>query len=201
MKKFFILILFVSLILSSVGLTYLLFLQLVFPKLVPSYGGGETISLNSYNNYTFQLPWKANSRLHLSFQTDNTVKLYLDGNFLCDCTSYQFIVEPGDTALIKLEANSNVSGRFKAWQEIPAEKQKLALIIIIVGLIGATTSMIAILLQVCLKRKNVPRANFLLGFILRFRKNKNVIPTHARGYTKHKNDSSRQVVSRKDSSG
>jgi len=144
MKKFFILILFVSLALSSVGLTYLLFLQIVYPMLVPAYGGGETISINSYNNYTFQLPWRANSRLHLSFQTDNTVKLYLNGNFLCDCTSYKFIVEPGDTALIKLEANSNVSGRFKAWQEIPAEKQKLALIIIMVGLIGATTSIIAI---------------------------------------------------------
>ena len=171
MKKFLIIILFVSFILSSVGYTYLMFVQFVFPTLVPSYGGGETISLNSYNNYTFQLPWKANSRLHLSFQTDNTVTLYLDGNFLCDCTSYQFIVEPGDTALIKLEANFNVSGRFKAWQEIPAEKQKLALIIIIVGLIGATTYMIAILLQVCLKRKKVPRTNFLLGIIRRFRKN------------------------------
>ena len=55
MKKFFILILFVSLALSSVGLTYLLFLQIVYPMLVPSYGGGETISINSYNNYTFQL--------------------------------------------------------------------------------------------------------------------------------------------------
>ncbi len=144
MKKFFILILFVSLILSSVGLTYLLFLQIVFPDLVPSYGAGETISLNSYNNYSFQLPWKANSRLHLSFQTDKTVKLFLDGNFLCNCTNYTFIIEPGDTALIKLEANSNVSGMFKAWQEIPAEKQKLAIIIIVIGLIGLTTSMIGI---------------------------------------------------------
>ena len=52
MKKLFILILFVSLVLSSVGFTYLLFLQIVFPKLVPSYGGGETIFINSYNNYT-----------------------------------------------------------------------------------------------------------------------------------------------------
>jgi len=171
MKKILVLILVGSLILSSLGLTYFLFLQLIYPKLVPSYGGGETISLNSYNNYTFQLPWKANSRLHLSFQTDNTVKLYLDGNFLGDYASYNFIVEPGDTALIKLEANSNVSGRFKAWQEIPVEKQKLALIIIIVGLIGATTSIITILLQVCLKRKKVPRTNFLLGIIRRFRKN------------------------------
>ncbi|MFC1487026.1 hypothetical protein ACFLRN_04985 [Thermoproteota archaeon] len=129
---------------SSVGFTYLLFLQLVFPKLVPSYGGGETISLNSYNNYTFQIPLKTNSRLHLSFQTDKTVKLFLDGNFLGDYSSYNFIIEPGDNAFIKLEANSNVSGMFKARQEIPVEKQQLAVILIFVGLIGATSSIIAI---------------------------------------------------------
>ena len=144
MKKFFILILFASLILSSVGLTYFLFLQIIFPKLVPSYGGGERISLNSYNNYTFQIPWSANSRLHLSFQTDKTVNLYLDGNYLGDFTSYNFIIEPGDIALIKLEANSDVSGMFKARQEIPVEKQQLAIITILVGLIGATTSIISI---------------------------------------------------------
>ena len=144
MKKFFILILFASLILSSVGLTYLLFLQIVFPMLVPFHGGGETIYLDSYNNYTYQIPWRANSRLHLSFQTDKIVKLYLDGNFLGDFTSYKFIIEPGDNAFIKLEANSDVSGKFKAWQEIPVEKQQLAIIIILVGLIGATTSIIAI---------------------------------------------------------
>ena len=144
MKKFFILILFVSLILSSVGLTYLLFLQIVFPALVPSYGAGETISLNSNNNYSFQLPWKANSRLHLSFQTDKIMKLFLNGNVLCNCTNYSFIIEPGDTAIIQLEANSNVSGMFQARQEIPAEKQQLAMIIIVIGLIGLATSVIAI---------------------------------------------------------
>ena len=121
-----------------------MFVQFVFPTLVPSYGGGETISLNAQNNYTFQLPWKANTRLHLSFQTDKTVKLYLNGNFLGDYSSYNFIIEPGDNAFIKLEANSDVSGMFKARQEIPVEKQQLAIIIVLVGLIGTITSIIAI---------------------------------------------------------
>ena len=144
MKKLFVIILFGSLILSSVGLTYFLFLNIVFPTLVPFHGGGETIYIDSYNNYTYQISWRANFRLNLSFQTDKTVKLYLDGYFLGDFTNYQFVLEPGDSVFIKLEANSDVSGMFKARQEIPVEKQQVAVIIILVGLIGATTSIIAI---------------------------------------------------------
>ena len=111
--------------------------------LVPFHGRGEGIYFDLYNNYTYQIPWRANSRLHLCFQTDKTVKLYLDGNYLGDFTSYNFIIELGDNAFIKMEANSDVSGMFKARQEIPVEKQQLA-IIIFIGLIGATTSILAI---------------------------------------------------------
>jgi hypothetical protein len=131
-------------LLAVLGLAYLLFLQYVFPTLVPSYGSGEPIFLDSYNNYTFQIPWKANTRLHLSFQTDKTVKLYLDGKFLCNCTSYKFIIEPEDTVIVKLEANSPVTGRFTAWQETPLEKQALGVTIVLVGLIGTGVSIIAL---------------------------------------------------------
>ena len=144
MKKVFVGVLFLCLLLTSIGGVYLLFLQIVFPKLVPSYGAGERISLNSSNDYSLQIPWKANSRLHLNFQTDKPVNLTLNGNFLCICKSYNLTIEPGDTALIKLEANSDVSGMFTAWQEVPVDKQILALMIIIVGLIGVFMSVIMI---------------------------------------------------------
>jgi hypothetical protein len=72
------------------------------------------------------------------------VNLSLNGNFLCICKSYNFTVEPGDTALIKLEANSPVSGMFAAWQEVPVDKQILAIVMIIVGLSGVSLSFIVI---------------------------------------------------------
>lgn len=142
MKKIFVGIFFLCLLLTSIGGVYFLFLEFVYPKLVPSYGAGEIISLNSDNNYIFQIPWKANSRLHLYFQTDKPVNLTLNGNFQCICESYNFTIEPGDIALIKLESSSDVSGMFTAWQEVPVDKQILALTIFIAGLVGIFMSVL-----------------------------------------------------------
>ncbi len=139
MKKFtskLILLLVLSLLLSFSGLAYLLYLQIVFPRLVPFHGGGERVTLNSANNYTTQIPWDAYSRLHLTLQTNDTVKLYSNGDYLCDCTSYEFILEPDEYVLILLKSSSPVSGRFTAWQEIPLEKQLPGLSVFLVGLAG-----------------------------------------------------------------
>jgi hypothetical protein len=116
-KKFpvrFILLLVLSFLLSFSGLAYLLYLQVVFPHLVPFHGGGEGFTLDSANNYTSQIPWEAYSRLHLTLQTNDTTNLYSNGDYICDCTSYDLIIEPGDHVLILLKSNSPVTGRFTA---------------------------------------------------------------------------------------
>jgi hypothetical protein len=97
--------------LTLVGLAYLLFLQFVFPILVPFHGGGESVTLTSANNYSQRIPWEANSRLHLSLQTNETVELYSNCEYLCDCTSYEFNLEPGKYILVMLNSDSSVSGR------------------------------------------------------------------------------------------
>jgi hypothetical protein len=127
---------------TLVGLVYLLFLQFVFPTLVPFHGGGESVTLNSANNYSQQIPWEANSRLHLTLQTNETVEVYSNGEYLCNCTSYKFNLEPSEHILIMLKSNSSVSGRFTAWQEIPYEKQALGFAIFLLGLAGIGISII-----------------------------------------------------------
>jgi hypothetical protein len=128
---------------TLVGLAYLLFLQFVFPSLVPFYGGGEQIILNKVNDYTQQIPWEANSKLHLSVYTNETVELYSNGEYLGDFTSYKFVVEPCEYILIRLKSDSPVSGRFAAWQEIPSERQALGFTVLLVGLIGLGSSISA----------------------------------------------------------
>jgi hypothetical protein len=49
------------------------------------------------------------------------LKLYLDGNFLSNCTSCKSIIEPEDSEIIKIDAKSPVTGRFTAWQETPLD--------------------------------------------------------------------------------
>ena len=86
------------------------------------------------------MPWSAFTRLHLTFQTNETVKLYSNNNYICDCKSYDFVIESGDEIMILLKSNSSVSGRFKAWQEIPLDKQLLALTLLFTGFVGIAIS-------------------------------------------------------------
>jgi hypothetical protein len=126
-----------SLLILFAGLGYLLYLNVVFPTLVPSYGGGERVVLSEAENYSLQMPWSVYSRLHLALQTNDTVKLYVDSEYMCDCTSYDFVVEPGEQVLILLKSDAPVSGMFTAWQDIPFERQVLALTLVIVGCSGS----------------------------------------------------------------
>ena len=125
---------------SFAGLAYLLYLQLLYPTLIPGYGGGERFSLTNENNHSFQIPWFAYSRLHLTLQANDTVELHVDGEYVCDCTDYDFVIEPGGEVLVLLKSSSSVSGMFTARQEIPLEKQVLALGLLLTGLLGTAIS-------------------------------------------------------------
>ena len=134
------LILLFSFLLLIVGSAYLVYLQVVFPKLVPHHGGGERFTLSEANNFTFQIPWSAYSRLHLALQANGTVELYIDGEYVCDCSHYEFVIERGGEALILLRSETSVNGMFTAWQEIPSEKQLLVFLMLLAGLIGLAIS-------------------------------------------------------------
>ncbi len=137
-KTVFLFILSFSLLLA--GSAYITYLHLLFPKLVPGYGGGEGFTLSQANDFTFQIPWEAYSRLHLDLQANDTIELYLDGDYVCDCSHYELVIERGDEALILLRSDSPVKGRFTARQEIPLEKQLLAFVMILAGLFGLAPS-------------------------------------------------------------
>jgi hypothetical protein len=83
------------------GSAYLTFLNVMFPRLVPFHGGGESF---------------------------------------CDCSHNEFVIESGDEANLLLKADSPVKGMFTARQETPIEKQLLALLMFLAGLIGLTLS-------------------------------------------------------------
>ena len=118
------------------GSAYFMFLHGIFPRLVAGYGGGERFILGEANDFTFQIPWEAHSRLHLSLQANDTIVLYIDGDYVCVCSHYELVIERGDEALILLRSDSPVNGRFTARQEIPLEHQLLAFVMILAGLVG-----------------------------------------------------------------
>jgi len=122
------------------GSAYTAYLHLIFPKLVPGYGGGEGFTLGEANNFTYQIPWWANSKLHLDLQANDTLELYVNGDYLCVCSHHELVIERGDEALVLLRSDSPVEGRFTARQEIPLERQLLAFAILLAGLVGVAIS-------------------------------------------------------------
>jgi hypothetical protein len=134
----------VALMLSVVfvfsGLAYVLYLHAVFPSLVPHYGGGERFTLSHVNDYASQIPWSAFTRLHIALKANDTVQLYIDGKYTCDCTQYDLIIEAGDEAHILLKSDAPVVGMFTAWQDTPFEKQLVAYTLLVIGLIGVVLS-------------------------------------------------------------
>ena len=137
-KTFLLNLLSLSLLLA--GSAYLLFLHSMFPTLVPGYGGGERFTLSEANDFTFQIPWEAYSRLHLNLQANDTLEIYVDGDYVCDCSHYELVIERGDEALILLRSDFPIKGRFTARQEIPLEKQLIAFVMILAGLVGLALS-------------------------------------------------------------
>jgi hypothetical protein len=73
----------IALILSSLlvftGVFSLGFTYVLFPVLVPGYGGGEPFLLASYNNYTATFPWYSNSELQLTIKANRTIQIFIDG--------------------------------------------------------------------------------------------------------------------------
>ena len=141
-SRTYLLVLLLSFLLLVCGLAYFLYLQFVFPSLVPYYGGGESFVLSETKNgtYAFQISWSAYTRLHLTLQANNTVELYVNGTYFCDCSNYDIVIEEGRRTLIYLRSDVAVSGMFKAWQEIPLERQLFALILLVVGFLGTVIS-------------------------------------------------------------
>jgi len=122
------------------GSVYFIFLHSMFPGLVPFHGGGEGFTLGEYNNYSAQLPWLAHSRLHLSLQANDTIELYRDGDYVCDCVQYELVLERGNEIMLMMKSNSPVRGFFTARQEIPLEHQLLSFVMILAGLVGLALS-------------------------------------------------------------
>ena len=129
-----------SLSLLLAGSAYLVFLYGMFPRLVPFHGGGEGFTLGEYNNFSAQLPWEAYSRLHLSLQANDTVELYRDGEYVCECVQYELVLERGEYVLLMMKSDSPVRGRFTARQEIPLVEQLYAFGMLSAGLVGVALS-------------------------------------------------------------
>ena len=139
-NKFNISNLIVAILLVIAGSAYLIFLHGMFPKFVPFHGGSESFWLSEANNFTFQITWSAFSRLYLNLQSNDTIELYKDGNYVCICSHYGLMIERGDEALIFLKSKSPVKGKFTARQEIPLENQLLSFIMLLTGIIGLVQS-------------------------------------------------------------
>ena len=115
----------------SIGYSYLL-----YPSLIPIYGGGEQFYLDNYNNYSQQFPFFANSRLHIIMNANDTVQISIDSENVLNGTYYETEIMPNVDVLMILQSISQVNGRFTLRQETPVFLGILSIGLFLFGVIS-----------------------------------------------------------------
>ena len=115
----------------STGYSYLM-----YPSLVPIYGGGEQFYLDNYNNYTQQFPFFTNTRLHIIMNANDTVQISIDNEIVLNGTYYETEIEPNMDVLMILKSLSPVNGRFTLRQETPLFLGILSIGLLVIGVIS-----------------------------------------------------------------
>ena len=115
----------------SIGYSYIL-----YPTLIPIYGGGETFYLDNYNNYTSQFHFFANARLHIIMNANDTVQISIDNENVLNGTYYDVEIEPNSEILMILKSISPVNGRFTLRQETPLFMEILSIGLLFISVIS-----------------------------------------------------------------
>ena len=115
----------------SIGYSYLM-----YPTLVPMYGGGEQFNLDNYNNHTQQFPFFTNSRLHIIMNANDTVQITIDNENVLNGTYYETEIEPNMDVLMILKSISPVNGRLTLRQETPVFLGILSIGFFVIGVIS-----------------------------------------------------------------
>ena len=149
-------LIFALLILSS-GILALGFTYLFYPTLVPTYGAGESFQLTSYNSYTTQFPWYSKTRIHLTIEANDSMRIFIDGISVFNGSFYKTSIEPKNQALITLQSVTPVSGRFLAWQEPSWSLKIISNCIFLLGLVATLSVSAFYIWNPVSKRKNIKK--------------------------------------------
>ena len=118
---------------GSIAVGYSYFMH---PSLVPMYGGGERFYLDSYNNFTDQFPFYANSKLHIIMNANDTVQISINNENVFNGTNYEVEIEPNIEVLMKLKSISPVNGRFTLRQETPLFMGIFSIGLLLIGIVS-----------------------------------------------------------------
>lgn len=118
---------------GSISIGYSYFMH---PSLVPMYGGGEHFYLDNYNNFTDQFPFRADSRLHIIMDANDTVQISINSENVFNGTYYEVEIEPNLETLMILKSISPVNGRFTLRQDTPLYMGIFSIGLFLIGVIS-----------------------------------------------------------------
>jgi len=119
----------------SIGYSYLM-----YPTLIPIYGGGEQIYLDNYNNYTQQFPFFTNTKLHIIMNANDTVQISIDDEIVHNGTYYETEIGPDIDILMILKSTSPVMGRFTLRQGTPVFLGIFSIGLFLIGVISLSVN-------------------------------------------------------------
>ncbi|RLE51495.1 MAG: hypothetical protein DRJ33_05840 [Candidatus Methanomethylicota archaeon] len=125
----------VGFIIIAIGVSGIYYSYVVYPTLIPGYGGSEPFLLSQYNNYSLTLPLYIKSRVHVEVYGNNTFNLMVDEASIGRGKAFSFDLEPGYHKLT-VSSEDLVKGVFQFRQEPNTRIALISAFVIALGITG-----------------------------------------------------------------
>ncbi|OLS22061.1 MAG: hypothetical protein HeimC2_31150 [Candidatus Heimdallarchaeota archaeon LC_2] len=117
------------------GVLSAIFTYYYFPQLIPSYGGGEVIKLNSNNNYEMSYGFEPRFRLLISIEVDNPVVININQEEKFSGIDYSVTLNTSLYYVINIKGTMLTEGFMKLKQEIPTLYQLFTFGLLLSGIL------------------------------------------------------------------
>ncbi len=108
-----------SIIITLGGILYGFYSFIIYPTLIPHYGGGERFYLSRENNYTTTYDLYSQDGLNLIIQCNDTSEILLNNTSVCNCSYYTVFVRENTQLRVEIKSNHSLEGFIKARRRVP----------------------------------------------------------------------------------
>jgi hypothetical protein len=122
-----------SIIIIISGILYGLYSFIIYPTLIPHYGGGERFYLSKENNYTATYDWYSQGGLTLIIESNDTSEIFLNNTLVCNCSYYNVFVKENTHLRVKIQSNHSLEGFIRARRKVPVSNIILSYSIPLLG--------------------------------------------------------------------
>ena len=92
---------------------------LVYPTLIPGYGGGEQCILTESNEFTQMYPFTVSTPITISVEANDSIEIWINGVFEYQGVTHKFSIAGESNQIVNFTATTEVSVYMQLRQQVP----------------------------------------------------------------------------------